>query len=127
MKIRIKGDSVRYRLIKPEVERFANEGVIKEVTHFNNRVFTYVLQRTDDNVITAAYNSDTITLYMPDAMANEWTKTERVGFENVSGKLNLCIEKDFKCLDNVAEDQSDNYPNPLAVQRHEHDKGTSKS
>jgi len=24
------------------------------------------------------------------------------------------VEKDFKCLDNVAEDQSDNYPNPLA-------------
>jgi hypothetical protein len=26
--------------------------------------------------------------------------------------LYLLVEKDFKCLDNVAEDQSDNYENP---------------
>jgi hypothetical protein len=26
----------------------------------------------------------------------------------------LLVEKDFVCLDNTIEDQSDNYPNPLA-------------
>ncbi|WP_426672183.1 DUF7009 family protein [Mucilaginibacter sp. McL0603] len=26
-------------------------------------------------------------------------------------------KKDFTCLDNVDEDQSDNYPNPLALQK----------
>jgi len=117
MKIRIKGDSVRYRLTKPEVERFANEGIIKEETHFGNRVLTYVLQRTDDNMITAEYNGDTIAIFLPADMAKEWIETERVGFENTSGQLSLYIEKDFKCLDNVAEDQSDNYPNPLAVHK----------
>jgi hypothetical protein len=52
---------------------------------------------------------------MPDLMANEWALTERVGLEHQDNGLFLLVEKDFKCLDNVAEDQSDNYPNPLAV------------
>lgn len=50
---------------------------------------------------------------MPDNLSAEWTSTDAVGFENYDNELFLLIEKDFKCLDNVAEDQSDNYPNPL--------------
>jgi len=52
---------------------------------------------------------------MPEAMADEWLVTDRVGFEYYENGLSLLIEKDFKCLDNVAEDQSDNYPNPLSM------------
>jgi hypothetical protein len=33
--------------------------------------------------------------------------------EGTEEKLHLLVEKDFTCLDNVTEDQSDNYPNPL--------------
>ena len=51
---------------------------------------------------------------MPQVMVKEWADTERVGFENKTPAFFLLVEKDFKCLDNVAEDQSDNYPNPLA-------------
>jgi len=51
---------------------------------------------------------------MPEAMANEWITTDKVGFEYQDEGLFLLVEKDFKCLDNVAEDQSDNYPNPLS-------------
>ncbi len=50
---------------------------------------------------------------MPELMANEWSNSEQVGFEYNKNGLYLLVEKDFKCLDNVAEDQSDNYPNPL--------------
>jgi hypothetical protein len=50
---------------------------------------------------------------MPELMAKNWATTEKVGFEETNGPLYLLVEKDFKCLDNVAEDQSDNYPNPL--------------
>ncbi|MES2278215.1 MAG: hypothetical protein V4592_19450 [Bacteroidota bacterium] len=121
MKIRIKGNTIRYRLTKPEVERFATDGMVKEETHFNNRVLSYILQKNNADSITAEFINDTITLYMPAQLAAEWASTERVGFENEAGELSLYIEKDFKCLDNVAEDQSDNYPNPLAVHNHEQD------
>jgi hypothetical protein len=51
---------------------------------------------------------------MPQKMVSELADTDTVGYENDHGNLHLLVEKDFTCLDNVAEDQSDNYPNPLA-------------
>lgn len=114
MKIRIKGDSIRYRLTRPEVEEFAVTGMIKEATHFNSKTLTYVLQKSNDSRIRVDFTDDTIIVLMPGIMAEEWTATERVGFENDQDTPAVYIEKDFKCLDNVAEDQSDNYPNPLA-------------
>ena len=63
-----------------------------------------------------------MTLHVPAAMANEWTSTEKVGvggeMELGDGKiLFLLLEKDFKCLDEITEDQSDNYDNPLAARK----------
>nr|WP_157543792.1 hypothetical protein [Mucilaginibacter paludis] len=54
-------------------------------------------------------------MLVPQQTALNWTNTESVGFDHqdYSG-LYLLVEKDFKCLDNVTEHQSDNYPNPLA-------------
>lgn len=43
MKIRIKGNSIRYRLTKTEVETFCETGSIKETTTFGNALFTYKL------------------------------------------------------------------------------------
>ncbi|WP_448701419.1 DUF7009 family protein [Mucilaginibacter sp. AW1-3] len=121
MKIRIRGNTVRYRLTRPEVEQFKVEGVITEQTDFGNKILTYILRASNTEVLKATFDNDMITMLMPENMASEWTDTERVGFENEDGKLMLYVEKDFKCLDNVAEDQSDNYPNPLALHSHEHE------
>lgn len=44
MKIRIKGNSIRYRLTKTEVETFCKTGSYKETTNFGNSVFTYQLK-----------------------------------------------------------------------------------
>ena len=57
---------------------------------------------------------------MPDAIAKEWVESNEVGFQHKlqlenGTELFLLIEKDFVCLDNTFEDQSDNYPNPNAV------------
>lgn len=113
MKIRIKGNSLRYRLTKTDVERFSNEGYLEEETAFGTGKLIYALQRYDANRLSASFGNNKITLFMPEEMAGDWAITDRVGFEEANGPLYLLIEKDFKCLDNVAEDQSDNYPNPL--------------
>ncbi|MFC0513411.1 DUF7009 family protein [Mucilaginibacter angelicae] len=114
MKIRIKGNSLRYRLTKTDVERFDTNGYLEESTHFGAKVFKYALQRSTNDTLTAGFDDDTITMYMPVTMALEWASTDLVGYENNTGPMYLLIEKDFKCLDNIAEDQSDNYPNPLS-------------
>jgi aminoglycoside phosphotransferase len=120
MKIRIKGNSIRYRLTKTEVETFCKEGSYKETTDFGNSRFTYVLKaKKDATSLAASFENNTITLYLPDEERTTWATSDRVGYQSVvdltSGKqLFLLVEKDFVCLDETVEDQSDNYPNPLA-------------
>jgi hypothetical protein len=113
MKIRIKGNSLRYRLTRTDVERFTTDGYLEEQTDFGDTVLIYALQSSEGDELTAAFNNNKITLFMPQTMASEWVLSDKVGFENNKSGFYLLIEKDFKCLDNVAEDQSDNYPNPL--------------
>jgi len=121
MKLRIKGNSLRYRLTKSDVAQLLKEGYIKETVNFGDDELAYVLQIISKDKLTADFKNNIVTTYMPKVMLTELTDTDRVGFENTHGALHLLIEKDFTCLDNVAEDQSDNYPNPLIVQNHEQD------
>ncbi len=120
MKIRIKGNSIRYRLSKSEVDHFGNTGELEESTSFGSNTFVYALKKKEGSEgLSASLNGNTITLYMSAADAGNWTSTERVGYENNmdigNGQtLFLLLEKDFKCLDNTHEDQSDMYDNPLA-------------
>jgi hypothetical protein len=112
MKIRIKGNSLRYRLSKTEVELFIKEGYIQECIYFGAIPLVYALRSTLGGELNATFYNNKITLLMPDTMVNAWANTECVGFESNTTALYLLVEKDFMCLDNVLEDQSDNYPNP---------------
>jgi len=114
MKIRIKGNSLRYRLTKTDVNSFCIDGYLEETTRFGNNELVYAVKLYNENDLSAGFENNKITLFMPHSFAKEWAETERVGFESKNQDLYLLIEKDFKCLDEVAEDQSDNYPNPLA-------------
>lgn len=113
MKIRIKGNSLRYRLTRSEVERFGSEGYLEDVTDFGPSQLIYALKTTAADELWTNFENNKITLFMPVAMRTEWLSTDRVGFENRTPNFYLLVEKDFQCLDNTEEDQSDNYPNPL--------------
>jgi hypothetical protein len=122
MKIRIKGNSIRYRLTKTEIANFGEQGCLEERTSFiNGAFFSYTLQRKPGiENLEAALGENRITLFVPETMAHEWTTTEVIGFDHKMEigngvHLFLLIEKDFVCLDNTFEDQSDNFPNPNAV------------
>ncbi len=121
MKIRIRENSVRLRLTKTEVDEFAEKGYIEEHTNFGTSVLTYALMATEKDVMSADMVNNTITMYIPEAKAKDWATSQKVGYDaNMSladgNELYLLLEKDFKCLDNTDEDQSDNYENPLAAQ-----------
>lgn len=123
MKIRIKGNSVRYRLSQTDVRTLADTGRVTETTQFgptDGQVFRYALEAREDMAdgLEAAFADGCITLYLPTEAAHAWPNEERVGFENQlvvapGVLLQILVEKDFTCLDEVAEDQSDNYPNPM--------------
>ena len=112
MKIRIKGNSLRYRINRSEVARLAAEGRLEEHTEFAGKTLAYAIETADNDNLTANFIENKIVLYIPKAMIDELNNTDKVGFEDRSGTVNLLVEKDFVCIDNTQEDQSDNYPNP---------------
>jgi hypothetical protein len=111
MKVRIKGNSLRYRLSMSDVAKFGRDGYIEEVVDFGRSQLTYALQKGPTQNLEAEFMNNKSVVFMPYNWAGEWIESDRVGFEQ-KGQLYLLIEKDFQCIDNVAEDQSDNYPNP---------------
>lgn len=120
MKIRIKGNSIRLRLTKSEVDTLAATGMIEEKTEFDDNSFRYKLQ-TKKGIATldAIIDNNTITVLMPEKVAIQWPDNTIVSHPHTkelkNGKsLLLLVEKDFKCIDAPPhEDQSDNYENPL--------------
>lgn len=122
MKIRIHGNSIRYRLSKTDITNFGKAGFVEEKTEFANGIsFHYLLEKKKDiENPEASFSGNRISIFVPEKLVAGWTTNDIVGFENRmdigEGKsLWLLIEKDFVCLDPALEDQSDNYPNPKAV------------
>lgn len=119
MKIRIKGNSLRYRLTRPEVEEISATGLVEEQINFGATVLSYALCTTDAGELSATFADNRITMYLPAGLIEQWVNTNNVGFEHriplgdTGETLYLLVEKDYTCLDNVEEDQSDNFPNPL--------------
>lgn len=118
MKIRIKGNSVRFRLTRSEVKQLSETGSVTERTVFGTHVFRYKVKLMSSiQNLRASYDNNQITMMVPQEDGRNWSHNETVGFENVmelpEGKgLHLLLEKDFTCLEDRNEDQSDNYPNP---------------
>ena len=120
MKIRIKGNSIRFRLTKSEVALFSEQGEYSEETRFNDRSFRYALQASDkEKYLRVTFVDDTICFHVPIEFSASWAENNEVGIRNMQilddgTELFLLLEKDFVCLDETFEDQSDNYPNPRA-------------
>lgn len=113
MKIRIKDNTVRFRLVKKEVKQLSELGWVEEKTEFSEKDLFYRLESKDGiDELQAQFIGDKITLFIPSQEAKIWYDTDQITYINNFEKLLLLIEKDFVCLDHTDEDQSDNYANP---------------
>lgn len=112
MKIRIKGNTLRYRLTKSEVEQLWSAGFLEERIEFLGKSLVYAIETANDGELSANFIGNKIFVNMPRAMIEDLNHTDTVGFSDASGSVSVLIEKDFVCLDKTDEDQSDNYPNP---------------
>lgn len=89
--------------------------MLTEHIDFGDQKLIYAIEKSDiEQDLKMNFDHNIITLYVPKKMAAEWFSTHRTGFAALDGHVQILLEKDFQCLDNVEEDQSDNYPNPLA-------------
>ena len=113
MKLRIKGNSLRIRLTKTEVNIIANTGYLEEETLFSNNKFMYALQRVDEgNELSAALEENKMIIFVPSSLTKEWPTNNIIGFNAEmpvadNKTLFLLIEKDFVCLDETTVDQSE--------------------
>jgi hypothetical protein len=122
MKLRIKGNSIRLRLLRSEVERFSAEGTIADEVRFGKTGLKYSLLMSDGtDSISAGFAGEEISVVIPKAVASHWATTETVGLETEQPigdgqTLAILIEKDFECIDRPDDpDRADAYANPNAT------------
>jgi hypothetical protein len=123
MKLRIQGNSMRFRVSRSEVARLLAANPLVETIQFAPEAgarFTYALQRDPSvKTPTVQYTENKVLVLLPADQADVWGGTDRVGIaEDISlgelGALALLIEKDFACLDRSDEDNQDTFANPNA-------------
>ncbi|MDJ0760724.1 MAG: hypothetical protein QNJ19_15110 [Woeseiaceae bacterium] len=122
MKLRIKDNSIRFRLTRSEIDALNQSGVVSASTGFpGGRRLNYVVESSPASVTPAAfYSENTVSVRLPEAMVLALATTEQVSIDDqqvlVDGdKLRVIVEKDFACLTpREGEDESDMYPHPKA-------------
>jgi len=119
MKLRIKGNSIRLRLLKSEVEKFAEHGYISDEVRFGTGTLRYSVRMSGSaDAIKGTFADNEIVVVIPEKAAIDWAANESVGFEveqpiAANESLTIVIEKDFVCLDRPDDpDRADAYPNP---------------
>ena len=119
MKLRIKGNSIRLRLLRSEVERFAADGRISDEIRFGDRALRYSLVASDDAQATyARLEENEVAVVVPRNGAMEWASGDGIGIETEQaigdgGTLSILVEKDFVCIDRLDDpDRDDAFPNP---------------
>ncbi len=120
MKVRISGNSIRFRLKQSEVQTFGEQGILSEVTEFGTSAddtLVFTLSVSSSNSFGISNSKNTIVIEVPEMRAKEWTQTGLVGFEQAidTGKgkiIKILVEKDFKCLDGSDKENEDSFPNP---------------
>ena len=121
MKLRIKGNSIRFRLSKSEVSKLAVTGYLEEHTSFGDKQFVYALQTAESAIeLSATLDPNKMTMIVPHKLVKDWPYNNVVGFDVTKllpggNGLYLLLEKDFACIDHTTEDQSDNYENPNKI------------
>lgn len=122
MKLRIRGNSLRFRLTQGEVSRLLTEGKVSESVHFYSSIadlLTYSLEVCRNiTQIAARFENGEILVTLPTHLIESWASTDQVGIEsmqpaNQERGLRIVIEKDFQCLQpRSEEDGSNNFPHP---------------
>ena len=120
MKLRIRGNALRLRLTRGEVDAVAGGDAVEETIAFAPGVrLAYALVPRDDALTpTATFDGARVVVAVPALLAREWAASDRVGIvahapNGAPDGLSLVIEKDFACLHRESEN-ADAFPNPAA-------------
>ena len=120
MKLRLRENSIRLRLLQSEIDALRDNGFVSEEIRFSEtQILNYTLAvSTDAHEIAARFEDGKITVEIPIKAARLWAETNLVGLQNEqivdkNSMLKITIEKDFVCPDRPSDaDNADAFPNP---------------
>ena len=119
MKLRLRKNSLRLRLLRGEVDRLARREPVEEVIAFApDRELRYRLVVSNTAVVRAAFEGAVITVELPAPLAHQFAESDLVTIEHQQATgpgeaLTILVEKDFICLDRKNDpDNADAYPHP---------------
>jgi hypothetical protein len=122
MKLRIHGNSIRFRIGQSEVTKLLSEGRLAETVQLTSSdSFAYVLETSSQCKEVRAWRSDfKIGVSLPEQLARSWGTSSQVGIEQTqpigeTGFLRIVVEKDFACLHpgtDANETEWDSFSNP---------------
>ena len=122
MKLRLRENSIRLRLLQSEVAQLREIGNVSErivfgVNPAENLVYSLRVSK-DSRKIFAQMINNQIEIFLPLYMAEIWADTNEVGLYGEqeigdSTSLKIIIEKDFVCVERPADaDNRDAFPHP---------------
>lgn len=122
MKLRFRGDSIRLRLLRSEVDVLAATGRLSETVRFgadSEEALGYtVVVSSELDEITASLGDNEIVVTLPADKALAWASGDAVSLEASQAigdgrTLSILVEKDFVCIDREDDpDRDDAFPNP---------------
>ena len=123
MKLRLRENSIRLRLLQNEIKQLKDNGFVTEKIEFAPmQILTYTINVSKDiTEIMAEFHVGEILIKIPENKAEQWVNTNTVGLEReqiVEGEktLKILIEKDFVCVDRpLDQDNLDAFPHPKII------------
>ena len=124
MKLRIKGNSLRFRITRSELAKLADTQRLDETVHFSLDEESYLVYALEHEPSTLPASlrcrSSEIVIVLNTSDVMTLVDSNQVGiYSNVDlgarGVLELLVEKDFACLDLSDADNADAFPNPSVV------------
>jgi|SRR6516164_11679096 hypothetical protein len=120
MKLRMHGNSLRFRLSPSEVATLASEGKLEEsvqITPAASDLFIYVLETSAQCQEVRAWRCDCkLGVTLPEQLVRSWAASDQVGIEQTQpvgagAHLRITVEKDFDCLHPGTHDPKEhNFP-----------------
>jgi hypothetical protein len=121
VKLRVRGDSLRLRLTRGEVQQLGQSGAVEERVHIApDRALVYRLQRASAAAtLCATFENGVVEIQVPETQARAWCESDLVTLEHVQAyaevRLRIVVEKDYACLaPREDEDEADKFPHPNA-------------
>lgn len=122
MKLRLRENSIRLRLLQTEVTQLRETGNVSERITFGvnpTETLTYSLRVSEDaDEVFAQMTDNQIEIFLPLKKAETWADTNEVGLYAAQkigdlGELKISIEKDFVCVERPNDaDNKDAFPHP---------------